>query len=282
MLNKILSLIKFSHAIFAMPFALIGYAIGVRVAGFEWLLLVQVILCMVFARSAAMAFNRLVDREFDAKNPRTAQREIPAGKLSVTAVTWLVVGSSVAFVLTALSINLLCFLLSPVALAVVLGYSYTKRFTFYCHLVLGLGLAIAPVGAYVAVAGGFGASVMIVAALVLTWVAGFDIIFALQDTEFDRGEGLYSIPSKIGVRRALHVSSALHLITVGCVVWLGFVVYPASPVLYWIGAAIFAALLAFQHAIVKPTDLSRVGLAFGTTNGVASVLYALFVILSLF
>lgn len=282
MVNKILSLIKFSHTIFAMPFALIGYAIGVRVAGFEWLLLVQVILCMVFARSAAMAFNRLVDREFDAKNPRTAQREIPAGKLSVGAVTWIVVGSSVAFVLTALSINLLCFLLSPVALAVVLGYSYTKRFTSYCHLVLGLGLAIAPVGAYVAVAGGFGASVMIVAALVLTWVAGFDIIFALQDTEFDRGQGLYSIPSKIGVRRALYASSALHLITLGCVVWLGFVIYPASPVLYWVGAAIFAALLAFQHAIVKPTDLSRVGLAFGTTNGVASVLYALFVILSLF
>lgn len=282
MFNKILSLIKFSHTIFALPFALVGYAVGVRVAGFEWLLLVQVVLCMVFARSAAMAFNRLVDREFDARNPRTASRELPSGALSVRTVTWLVVGSSVAFMITALSINFLCFFLSPVALAVVLGYSYTKRFTSYCHLVLGLGLAIAPVGAYLAVAGSFAVLPILLSALVLTWVAGFDIIFALQDVDFDRSARLFSIPSRVGAARALRLSVLLHALTLGFVLWIGLILHPASWLLYWCGAVLFGGLLAFQHSIVRPTDLSRVGLAFGTTNGIASVVYAIFTIASLF
>lgn len=282
MINKILSLVKFSHTIFALPFAMIGFALGVRVAGFEWMLLIQIVLCMVLARSAAMAFNRLVDAEYDAQNPRTAMREIPAGKLSIRLVSWIVIGCSVAFMVVALSINFLCFFLSPIALAVVLGYSYTKRFTSLCHLVLGLGLAIAPMGAYVAVTGAFGFLPLLFSGLVLTWVAAFDVIFALQDTEFDRSEKLFSIPSKLGIKKALVVSALMHTTTVGFVVWIGLVVDPRSDLLYWIGATVFVALLAFQHVIVKPTDLSRVGMAFGTTNGVASVAYATFTVLALF
>ncbi|MEG0601661.1 MAG: UbiA-like polyprenyltransferase [Mucinivorans sp.] len=282
MINKILSLIKFNHTIFALPFALIGYFLGVRVAGFEWLLLLQVVLCMVFARSAAMAFNRLVDREFDAQNPRTATRELPSGALSTRIVRWFVVGSAVAFMLTALSINIICFLLSPLALAIVLGYSYTKRFTWFCHLILGLGLAIAPSGAYIATTGALAALPMLLSALVLTWVAGFDIIFALQDLDFDRSAKLHSIPARLGARGALITSIALHCLTLLFVILIGLRLHPTGELLYIIGSAIFAALLIFQHIIVRPTDLSRVGLAFGTTNGIASVLYAAFFIASLF
>lgn len=265
-----------------MPFAVVGFALGVRVAGFEWLLLVQVVLCMILARSAAMAFNRLADREFDAKNPRTAMREIPSGQISTGLVTWIVVGCSLGFIFVALTINFLCFFLTPIALAVILGYSYTKRFTSYCHLVLGLGLAIAPIGAYIAVVGGFALLPVLVSGMVLSWVAGFDVIFALQDVQFDRGAALYSIPAKIGVKRALWVSAALHSVTVVFVILIGIFIEPQSVILYWIGAAVFVALLTFQHAIVKADDLSRVGLAFGTTNGVASVAYATFIVLSLF
>lgn len=281
MIRKFLSLVKFSHTVFALPFALVGYALGVRVAGFDWVILAQVVLCMVFARSAAMAFNRLVDREFDAKNPRTATREIPAGALSPNLVATIVVVCSVLFVLTALSINLLCFALSPVALAVVLGYSYTKRFTSWCHLVLGLGLAIAPVGGYIAAAGGFSTAAWLLAGLVLTWVAGFDVLFALQDQDFDQSTGLHSIPARFGIKKALYLSGALHGLTTLAVVGIGCAIHPAYPIIYWIGALVFVGLLAFQHAIVRPWDLSRVNLAFGTTNGIASIAYAVAIVLSL-
>lgn len=282
MIHKFLSLVKFSHTVFALPFALVGYGFGVRAAGFDWVILAQVVACMVFARSAAMAFNRLVDREFDAKNPRTASREIPSGALSTKTVTRLVVVCSVGFVLTTLSINLLCFVLSPIALAIVLGYSYTKRFTSWCHLVLGLGLAIAPVGGYVAAAGSFSGAVWVLAGLVLTWVAGFDVLFALQDESFDKSEGLHSIPAHFGVKKSLYLSGGLHAATTIGVVSLGFLIYPSYPIIYWVGAFIFVGLLVFQHAIIRPTDLSRVNLAFGTTNGIASVLYAAAIGLSLF
>ena len=282
MIQKFLSLVKFSHTVFALPFALAGYAMGVRAAGFDWVVLVQVIVCMVFARSAAMAFNRLVDRTYDAANPRTAARELPAGELQPKTVGAVVVVCSAGFVLTALSINFLCFALSPVALAIVLGYSYTKRFTSWCHVVLGLGLAIAPVGGYVAAAGGFTASAWVLAGLVLTWTAGFDVIFALQDEAFDQSEGLHSIPARFGAKKALYLSAGLHVLTAGAVVWLGFLLHPAYPVVYWAGAAAFVGLLVFQHAIVRPNDLSRVGLAFGTTNGIASVVYAAATVCSLF
>lgn len=281
MIKKYLSLVKFSHTIFALPFAIIGFALGVKVVGFEWGLLIQVVVAMFLARSAAMGFNRIVDREYDARNPRTADRELPAGKISVTSASWFVAICACAFVVTALTINVLCFLLSPLALAIIFGYSYTKRFTSWCHIVLGVALGIAPMGAYIAVTGSVAWAPALFSLLVITWVAGFDVIFALQDSEFDRSEALHSIPASVGIRNGLIVSALLHIGTAVLVAVVGIVIHP-NVVLYWIGAAIFMALLAFQHAIVRPNDLSRVGLAFGTTNGVASILYATFVILSLF
>lgn len=282
MFQKFLSLIKFSHTIFAMPFALLGYSVGVKLFGFDYVVLLQVVLCMVFARSAAMGFNRIVDREFDAKNPRTAVREIPSGQISATAATWFVTICSVLFVLTALSINFLCFILSPVALAVIFGYSYTKRFTSLAHIVLGIALSIAPIGAYVAVSGSVILPIWLLGVLVLCWVSGFDIIFALQDEEFDRGEKLHSIPALLGAKNALVVSSLLHVGAAGVAVLMAFMLPILTPWLYWVGTAIFLLMLLYQHLIVKPGDLSRVNLAFGTSNGVASVIYASFAILSLF
>lgn len=279
-INDYFGLVKFSHTIFAMPFALTGYFMGAAEVGFSWLLLVQVVACMVLARTAAMAFNRLVDRKFDAMNPRTSAREIPAGRVSVGAARCLVVGCALCFVAVCATINMLCLVLAPVALLVVLGYSYAKRFTSLCHLILGLGLAIAPVGAYIAVTGSFAAAPLILSGLVFTWVAGFDVIFALQDVMFDRSANLRSIPASVGVCGGLVISAVLHLLTVAAVVAIG--VCYINNVWYWIGAAAFTGLLVFQHLIVKPTDLSRVGLAFGTTNGVASIVFALFTIVSFF
>lgn len=263
-----------------MPFAIIGFALGVRIVGFEWITLLQVLVAMVFARSAAMGFNRIVDKEYDARNARTAGREIPAGKVSSTAAAWFVGLCCVGFIITALTINFLAFFLSPIALAIVLGYSYTKRFTSFCHIVLGIALGIAPLGGYIAATGSFALAPALLSVLVLTWVAGFDIIFSLQDVDFDRSESLHSIPAKLGVKNGLAVSAALHIITAAMVAVIGVIINP-DPVFYWIGATIFMILLAFQHAIVKPDDLSRVGLAFGTTNGIASIAFATFVILSI-
>ena len=279
-ITKYLELVKFSHTIFAMPFAAIGFMLGVRYGGFDWWLLLQVTICMVAARTAAMAFNRLVDREFDAKNPRTATREIPSGAISPLSAKMLTVVCSLIFIATCYTINPLCFYLSPVALIVVLGYSYTKRFTSFCHIVLGLGLAIAPVGAYIAVTGEFAVLPLLLSGLVLSWVAGFDIIFALQDVDFDRKEALNSIPARLGLKNALIVSAVLHIITAMMAVVIG--VFYINNLWYWVGATLFVALLTYQHCIVSPKNLSRVGLAFGTTNGVASVVYAVFIALALF
>lgn len=283
MIQKYLSLIKFSHTIFALPFALIGYTMGVVDASFSWWTLIGVVACMVLARSAAMGFNRLVDRKYDAANPRTASREIPAGEISANAATWFVVICSLGFVAVAATFNHLTLILSPVALVIILGYSLTKRFTSLCHVVLGLGLAIAPMAAYIAVTGTINCTVIIVSVAVLTWVAGFDIIFALQDRDFDRSVGLNSIPAKLGVKGGLIVSGALHLLTAAAVSAVATVLVRdgAQQILIWCGTAIFGILLTYQHIIVHPSDLSRVNLAFGTTNGLASVIYATFVICSL-
>lgn len=283
-MKRYLNLVKFSHTIFALPFALIGFAIGVLKGGFSWWTLLGVLACMVLARSAAMGFNRLIDRGFDADNPRTASREIPAGVISVGAARWFVILCSIGFVIVAATFNMLTLMLSPVALAVVLGYSYTKRFTPLCHLVLGLGLAIAPTAAYIAVTGEISSIVVLISLLVWTWVSGFDIIFALQDVDFDRSAGLNSIPVKLGIKGGLIVSALLHLCTYCFVLVAGalmIVRLGASPILMWCGVSLFGGLLLYQHIIVRPSDLSRVNLAFGTTNGVASVIYATFVILSL-
>ena len=285
-----LSLIKFSHTIFAMPFAMIGFFLGVvvnesNINSAPWYLrygikFILVILCMIFARTAAMAFNRYLDRSFDAKNPRTAIREIPAGILNANSVLLFTIVNCVLFIACTFFINRLCFYLSPVALLVVLGYSYTKRFTPLCHLVLGLGLSLAPIGAYLAVAGQFSLLPILFSLAVIFWVSGFDIIYALQDEEFDRSQKLFSIPSSLGKARALRVSELLHLLSAACVFAAGL--YGGFGWLYWIGIAVFAGMLVYQHSLVKPNDLRKVNLAFMTANGIASVVFAVFVIADLF
>ena len=282
--KKYLSLVKFSHTIFAMPFAMIGFFLAMQTEdAFQWkdmlIKFVLVILCMVFARSAAMAFNRYLDRHFDAKNPRTAIREIPAGAISANSALFFTILMSVLFVMCTFFINRLCFFLSPVALAVILGYSYTKRFTPLCHLVLGLGLSLAPIGAYLAVTGEFALLPVLFSFAVLFWVSGFDIIYALQDEEFDKANNLYSIPSMLGKVKALRVSEILHLLSAACIIAAGL--YGQFGFWYWIGVVVFSGMLIYQHSVVKPTDLSRVNLAFMTANGIASVVFAAFVIFDL-
>lgn len=276
-INDFLSLVKFSHTIFALPFALLGFFLGTRDHGsFAWLTLLWVVLCMVFARSAAMAFNRLQDRDIDVKNPRTAVREIPAGKISSRAARWFVIGNCVAFMATTYLINPLCFYLSPVALAVVLGYTYTKRFTYLCHFVLGLGLALAPVGAYLAVTAQWALLPVLYGLVVLLWVAGFDIIYALQDEEFDRGQRLQSIPVRLGRVGALRLGQFLHLtcaLVLAGAIYYQVGLYPDVGWLTILAGCAFASLLFYQHRLVSPTDLSRVDLAFFTTNGIASLIF---------
>jgi 4-hydroxybenzoate polyprenyltransferase len=282
-MKKYLSLIKFSHTIFAMPFALIGFFLATRAMGegIDWIKFLYVILCMVFARSAAMAFNRWADRDIDSKNPRTAIREIPAGIISPKNALYFVIINSVLFIITTWFINELSFYLSPVALLVVLGYSYTKRFTALCHFVLGLGLSLAPIGAYIAVANQFALLPVIYSFIVLFWVSGFDIIYALQDEEFDKSLGLNSIPASLGKKRALMISNVLHALTALLVVYS----YMQNDFIfgYWYlaGAVIFILLLSYQHFLVKPDDLSKVNLAFFTTNGIASTIFGIFVVLDI-
>ena len=300
-LKNYLSLVKFSHTIFAMPFALIGFFLGARQGIADWIgqyggykpspwifnndlkplliLLILILLCMILARSAAMAFNRYLDRNFDARNPRTAIREIPSGIVSANSALVFTVISSFLFVITCYLINRICFFLSPVALLVVLGYSYTKRFTSLCHLILGLGLSLAPIGAYLAVTGHFSVLPILFSLAVIFWVSGFDIIYALQDEEFDKSQNLYSMPASLGKRTALKISELLHLLSATCIVFAGW--YGKFGWVYWVGATIFIGMLIYQHSIVKPDDLRRVNLAFMTANGVASVVFAAFVIVDL-
>lgn len=291
-IKNYLSLVKFSHTIFAMPFAFIGFFLGVRAVQLPSFVstdflsttqlitkLLLVIACMVFARSAAMAFNRYLDSRFDAQNPRTAIREIPAGIIKSNNALWFVIICCLLFMATTFFINHICFYLSPVALFVILFYSYTKRFTALCHLVLGVGLALAPIGAYLAVTGAFHLLPILFSATVLFWVSGFDIIYALQDEDFDRGQQLHSIPVWLGRVRALRFSEALHLLATACVVLAGL--QYGWGIWYWVGVALFAGLLVYQHLLVKPNDLSKVNVAFFTTNGIASVVFAVFVIADL-
>ena len=284
-LRQYLSLIKFSHTIFALPFALIGYSLAIKDVDIfsntsKFKLFFLVVLCMIFARSAAMAFNRYIDRKIDAKNPRTASREIPAGIIPEQKALYFVIINCVLFIATTFCINSICFYLSPIALFTILFYSYTKRFTSLCHFVLGIGLSLAPIGAYLAVTGVFSLLPILFSFTVFTWVAGFDIMYALQDEEFDKSEKLFSIPSQLGISNALKLSTVIHFITAVLIVSIGF--YSNFHISYWIGAAIFIGLLIYQHLIVKPNDLSRINLAFGTTNGIASLVFAFFTILSIY
>ncbi len=283
-ISKYGRLVKFSHTIFAMPFALMSFTYAVKTMPEDmslniWVLLLQVVLCMVFARNVAMGFNRWADRDIDAKNPRTAQREIPAGEISPRAALRFVAINAVAFVVTAFTINSLTAWLSPVALAVVMFYSYCKRFTSLAHLVLGLSLSIAPVGAYIAVRGEFALEPCILALVVLTWCGGFDIIYALQDCAFDREQGLHSIPARFSARTSLLISIILHIASVAALVW--FMVLIGADWLMWCGASVFAVILTLEHILVTPTRQRNIGIAFGTLNGLASLLLAVFVIVGL-
>lgn len=278
---KYASLVKFAHTVFAMPFALTAFVFALvsTQTPFEWLLLVKVLLCLVLARNAAMSFNRIADKEIDRRNPRTSGREIPSGTISARAAGWFCAINCVLFVVAACWINKLAGMLSPVALVVLLGYSYTKRSTWMAHLVLGVALGIAPIGAYIAVTDAISMFPLLLAAVVVTWVGGFDIIYSLQDIDFDRAEGLHSVPARFSVGGSLIFSAVLHLISIYGVVMIGLI-YLDSP-LYWIGAAIFCGLLIMQHIIVTPKRLHNIPAAFGTFNGVASLVYALFSILAI-
>jgi 4-hydroxybenzoate polyprenyltransferase len=279
-----LSLIKFSHTIFAMPFAMVGFFLGTRFGGhpLSWRLLLLVVLCMVFARSAAMAFNRYLDRDIDEKNPRTAVREIPSGMINAQNALIFVLLNCLGLVITTYFINPLCFALSPVALLVVLGYSFTKRFTSLCHLVLGLGLSLAPIGAFLAVTGYWHIVPVLFSCVVLLWVGGFDIIYALQDEHFDRSQQLNSIPVALGGKNALRLSTLMHLISAAILiyaVYLSHLQIEDFNWVVWLGTACFICLLVYQHTLVKYDDLSKVDMAFFTTNGIASLIFgALFIV----
>ena len=235
---------------------------------------------MVFARSAAMAFNRYIDRDIDTANPRTSEiRETPNGSIKANSALVFVIISSLLFIVTTYFINDICFYLSPIALLVVLGYSYTKRFTSLCHLVLGLGLSLSPIGAYLAVTGKFDIIPVLFSLVVLFWVSGFDIIYSLQDEEFDKEQKLHSIPVLLGKKNALILSKLLHFLTFSALSIAGL--FGNFGLYYWIGFLIFSALLIYQHTLVKHNDLSKINLAFFTTNGIASVIFGIFVILEL-
>ena len=284
-ISNYLSLVKFAHTIFAMPFALIGFFYGLKAINYDlqrpwWILFVLVILCMVFVRSAAMAFNRWLDAEYDAKNPRTVIREIPGGIISKRNAIIFVIFNCFAFIITTYFINVMCLALAPVALFVVLFYSYTKRFTPLCHLVLGLGLSLSPIGAYIAVTGHFALVPVLFSLSVLFWVSGFDIIYALQDESFDKENNLRSVPSWLGANRALHVSEFLHFLSEVSVIEAGII--GIFSWLYWIGVVLFIFFLIYQHILVKPKDLSKVNKAFFSANGIASVVFCVFVLLDIF
>lgn len=279
---KYASLVRFAHTIFAMPFALMAFvhaAVTEPGATCTPWLLAKVILCMVFARNTAMGFNRWADRRYDAANPRTANREIPAGVVTPRAAMTFVLANALLFVAVAATINPLAAALSPAALCIVTVYSLCKRFTSAAHLVLGLSLAIAPVGAAIAVTGRITEASLLLALLVLTWCGGFDIIYALQDADFDRAHGLHSIPARFGTRGALHISILLHACSAAAL--LLFARHCPQGPLLWTGVGVFLLLLALQHVLVTPTRQRRIAIAFGTLNGLASLALALFVIADL-
>lgn len=286
-MKRYLDLVKFSHTIFALPFALVGFFLAVNDVRyeFEWRDLILVILCMIFARSAAMSFNRYLDRNIDKLNPRTAVREIPAGIISPKSALLFTILNILLFVVATYFINPLCFALSPLAIIIILGYSYTKRFTALCHIVLGLGLSLAPIGAYLAVSGVFDLIPVLYGIAVMFWVAGFDILYALQDADFDKSLRLKSIPVSLGERQAMMLSNAFHFLTSSIILFSAYFIgtrYPDLGYIHWIGAITFVGLLIYQHLIVKPGDLSRINMAFFKTNGIASLIFGTLLIMDFY
>lgn len=278
MLLRHANLVRLPHTVFALPFALVGVVLASHVAPIRISAVAWVVVAFTTARFAAMGFNRIVDREIDARNPRTKAREIPSGAMTVREASVAVVIASVVFVLAAWQLNPLCLILAPLALAWVLFYSYTKRFTRWSHLVLGVGLSIAPVGGYLAVTGAWSNPWWMLIALaiaVATWVGGFDILYALQDVSFDRENGLYSVPSTFGEANALGIARVLHLTTVAALALAG--IGAAAGILYFLGVIVAAALLLYEHSLVKADDFSRLDAAFFTMNGVISIVFLGFV-----
>jgi 4-hydroxybenzoate polyprenyltransferase len=278
-LARYANLVKLPHTLFALPFALVGVVLASYVKNVTPGTIFWVALAFTSARFAAMAFNRIVDRQLDALNPRTALREIPSGVVGVREAAVAVLLASALFVVSAWRLNPMCLALAPLALFWVLGYSYTKRVTRWSHLVLGLGLGIAPVGGYIAVTGAWSDPwwmLPVLAAAVMTWVAGFDVLYALQDAAFDRQAGLHSIPAAFGERRALAAARVLHVGTVAALGAVGGAI--GAGWLYWVGVAVVAALLLFEHSLVRPGDLSRLDAAFFTMNGIISITFFAFVL----
>jgi 4-hydroxybenzoate polyprenyltransferase len=266
-------MIKFSHTVFAMPFALAAAAIAARDHGITAGRVAAIVLAMVGARTAAMGFNRIVDRHIDARNPRTAGRELPTGQVSLGAAIALTLASIALFLAASAFLGPLCLALSPVALALVLGYSYTKRFTWLCHLFLGLAIAAGPGGAWIAVTGGVSTPPLWLMAAVATWIGGFDILYALADRDFDRQEGLHSIPARFGVTGALVISAVLHALSLAAL--LGLARAAGLGPIYLAGVGLIAAILIWEHAIVRPGDLSRLDRAFFDLNGYVSLAFLL-------
>ena len=277
-LRLTLEMIKFEHSVFALPFALTGALLAFREGGFDsngiWRKLAWIIAAMVCARSAAMAFNRLVDQDIDARNPRTKSRHLPSGLLSRGFAWVFVTVASALFFLAAGELNRLCLRLAPLALAIIFFYSFTKRFTSFSHLVLGLSLGIAPAAAWIAVRGSLDPRILWLTAAVTCWTAGFDIIYSCQDFDFDSAEELWSIPRALGIPRALRMAQLLHVLMIGCLLALVYAMHLG--VLALAGVAAVVALLAYEHSLVKPSDFSRVNAAFFTMNGYVSVLLFVF------
>ncbi|HEY4088749.1 MAG TPA: UbiA-like polyprenyltransferase [Bryobacteraceae bacterium] len=277
-LRLTLEMIRFEHSVFALPFALTGALLAFRESGFDspgkWRIVLWIVVAMVGARSAAMAFNRLVDAEIDGRNPRTKMRHIPAGLLSKQFGWGFTILSSLLFFFAAWELNPLCFHLAPIALAVVLSYSFTKRFTHFSHVVLGFALGIAPAAAWIAVRGSFDPRILWLTAAVTAWTAGFDVIYSCQDYDFDRETELFSIPKVCGIARALMIARLLHVGMIACLLALVYQLHLGPLAL--VGVAAVMALLIYEHGLVKPTDLSRVNAAFFTMNGWVSVLFFVF------
>jgi 4-hydroxybenzoate polyprenyltransferase len=275
-IRVIFEMIKFEHSVFALPFALVGALLAARTAGRlpSWQQILWIVVAMIGARSAAMTINRIADIEFDARNPRTSNRALPAGHLTLGFAWIFTLAASALLVIAAWQLNPLALKLSPLALAILFLYSYTKRFTALSHFVLGFCLGISPAAAWIAIRGSLDARILILCAAVTLWVGGFDVLYACQDVDFDRSAGLHSIPKKFGVARALQIARVMHLAMVSLLIWLAMAFHLAWPA--WAGIAVVALLLGYEHSLVKPDDLSKMNAAFFTVNGYISLLFLLF------
>jgi 4-hydroxybenzoate polyprenyltransferase len=272
----VLEMIRFEHSVFALPFALVGALLAGRAGGGlpTWRQILWIVVAMVGARSAAMTMNRIADLDYDRRNPRTANRALPTGQLSVGFAWMFTLAASALLVFAAWQLNSLALELSPVALAILFAYSYTKRFTLWSHVVLGFCLGISPAAAWIAIRGSLDWRMLVLCAAVTLWVGGFDVLYACQDIDFDKAAGLYSIPKRFGVARALLFARAMHLIMVALLVWLAWSFALSWPA--WAGIVVVAALLIYEHSLVKPDDLSKINAAFFTVNGYISLLFLLF------